>query len=43
MTRSSFVGQLKTFVSKIGNTNHTLSVRSFPDEVPINKFGNLQI
>jgi hypothetical protein len=34
---------MQTIVSKIGNTNHTFSVHAFPDEVLINKFGNLQI
>jgi hypothetical protein len=34
---------MQTVVSKIGNTNLTLSVHTLPDEVPFNKFGNLQI
>jgi hypothetical protein len=34
---------MQTIVSKIGNTNLTFSVHSFPDEVLMKKFGNLQI
>jgi len=34
---------MQTVVSKIGNTNLTFSVHAFPDEVLVNKYGNLQI
>jgi len=33
---------MQIVVSKTGNTNLTLSVYTFPHEVPVKKFGNLR-
>jgi len=34
---------MQTIASKIGNTDPTHTVHTFPDQVPINKSGNSQI
>jgi hypothetical protein len=41
--RIKFCDNMQTIVAEIRNTNLTLSVYIFPDEVTIKKFGNLQI